>query len=321
MITQKNDSRETAQRLVTMYDDRRKNPTNIWGIPWGIKALDGMTGGIQYQPRPEICYLFSRPSVGKTSLAASITYNVASWLYEMRNLANGEGDAWKNKVVRCVLLEGSRDTFQDRMACMKAEISHRALKTGRIKEADWEKYKLAQRDIFRLPIEYLDAEDTDVGMPEIDAFIRQEDTGWWMLDHIGCIPGARQGVNQLSDISKGLRNLCKATAPAMILTHQNRTAGGKEGEKDQRPSMENLAGADFIVRDADMMIGLYRKDLDRSMGNQGANESNMKMGEAIVLKNRNDETGTIHLTYNTWYTQWSESNPMNQRWLNMLERN
>lgn len=311
MTYAKADSRETAQRLMALYEERRKNPRKIWGIPYGRPALDAMTGGIQYQPSNDYSFLFSRPSVGKTSYAASIVRNVATWFREMEQ---------SKKVVRCVLLEGGRTSFQTRMACMMADVSHRALKTGYISDAEFERFRQAQLEIFKLPIDYLDAEVEPVSMEMIDAFIRQDDTGWWMLDHIGCIPGARRGHEALSEISSDLRRLCKATAPALILTHQNRTAGGPKDEKDQRPSMENLAGADFVVRDADVLLGLYRPDKDKSAKSPAAENQLMKPGELIVVKNRDNNEGVVHMFYHGQYTRWEDNDALNRFWLDLVER-
>lgn len=305
------DSRETAQRIVERYTKRRENPRNIWGTPYGRPALDAATGGIQTEPSNDYKFLVSRPSVGKTSWATSIAHNVGVVFHE---------EYQDTKVVRVVLLEGGRDAFQTRMACMLANVPHRALETGKISDEGFERFKLAQREIFKLPIEYLDTEMEDVSLDKIDRFIRQGDTGWWMLDHIGMVPGARQGANQLSDISNELRKLCKATAPCLILTHQNRTASGPKDDKDQRPTMENIAGADFIGRDADVVFGLYRPDKDKSVKTPAATGQTMLPGELIILKNRNGPEGNIHMWYHSGLTKWEDNDSQNRIWLDMLER-
>lgn len=303
------DARETSQRLAERFDARRKNPTAIPGMPYGYKALDAMTGGIQSEPTNSYTILFSRQGVGKTALAAEIAKNRG---IDFRDTKSG-------KVARCALLEGGRDLFQTRMACIVSNVPHRALKTGRINDAQWDAFYKALMAIARLPIEYLDTESGTITLETIESFVRQDDTGWWMLDHIGMIPGARQGTNQLSDISKELLRLCKVSAPGLILTHQNRTASGKDGEKDQRPTMENIAGADFISRDADVVLGLYRPDKDKSAGTQSNEKTQVKPGELLVLKNREGEEGTIHMSYHSWYTRWEENDPLNAYWLSLLE--
>src|SRR5215217_5413649 len=47
----------------------------VVGVPTGFRDLDEITGGLQ---RSDLIILAARPSVGKTSLALSLAYNVAS---------------------------------------------------------------------------------------------------------------------------------------------------------------------------------------------------------------------------------------------------
>lgn len=310
---QDQNSRETAQRLIKWYEKRAANPTAVWGIPWPFPSLNGATGGIQFEPRPELTVLMSPPNVGKTAFAAKVTHSVAGWVK-----ANRPGE-----VVRCVLLEGSRDSFQDRMAHIIANTNAHRFKKGKASETDWERYRAAQREIFTLPIEYMDAETDDVSFEAIKSFYRQGgNCAWGVLDHIGVIPGARDGYNAMATISRGLTRVARKVTPLMVLAHQQRS-GGKAGANakettDHRPNMENIGGAYDLAKDADLLLGLYREDMWKKLAEDQQRQPH-RAAELIVIKQRNGPTGTIHMVYNMQRTEWCENTKLNTYWEALLK--
>jgi replicative DNA helicase len=310
---QDQNSRETAQRIIKWYERRAEDPKAVWGIPWPFPSLNSATGGIQWEPRPELTVLMSPPNVGKTAFAAKVTHAVATWVK-----ANRSG-----QVVRAVLLEGSRDSFQDRMAHILANTSALRFKKGRASAEEWERYRVAQRDIFSLPIEYMDTDTEDVAFPAIRDFYKQGgNCAWGVLDHIGVIPGARDGYNAMATFSRELTRIARKVTPLMVLAHQQRSGGkaaqGKETTTDHRPSMENIGGAYDLAKDADLLLGLYRDDMWKRLADDQQRQP-LRAAELIVIKQRNGPTGTIHMVYNTHRTEWSENAKLNQYWLDMLK--
>lgn len=67
--------RETFSQRVEEYRDREANPQKYIGLPFGIEALDVLTGGAFAQ---ELILFFGRTGVGKTRTLASIAHNIFS---------------------------------------------------------------------------------------------------------------------------------------------------------------------------------------------------------------------------------------------------
>jgi replicative DNA helicase len=317
-MIERKDARETGRQLVDYYRMRAESPTSVWGIPWPFPSLNAITGGIQYRPRPAMTVLMAPPKCGKTAITAKIARHTAEWLRSPDGLKAGMGD----KVVRCVLLEGSRLEFQDRMTHMLANTSSRRFQQGRASKEEWDRYLEAQRQIFQLPIEYMDAEDEDTSFPAISAFIKRDNAcAWWCLDHIGLVPGYERGNEGMVGTTKAVTRLIRQTAPGFVLTHLQRTGqkaqAGKE-TPDRRPTPESVAGSFQVVKDADLLLALYRPDMFQRLPEDVARQP-LRPGELIVMAQRNGPDGTIHMVYNSARTDWQENPSLNGYWLDMLK--
>lgn len=235
-MVERQDTQETAQRLMKFYEARKADPKAVWGIPWPWPSLNGATGGIQFSPRSEMSVLMAPSGAGKTAFTVKVARTVAEFFKSEEGIKTLGGD----KVVRCVLLEGGRELFQDRMAHMIANTSRKRFMAGRASKEEWDRYREAQTHLFKLPIEYMDVDQDDVSFPAIESFIKRDNAcGWWCLDHIGLIPGYQDSNAHMVNTSKAVMRLVRRTAPAMILTHTQRTGGKQQQGKeviDRRPN-------------------------------------------------------------------------------------
>ena len=83
--------------------------------------------------------------------------------------------------------------------------------------------------------------------------------------------------------------------PVICLSQLNRAA---EARQDKRPLLSDLRESGSIEQDADVVIGLYRE------GYNNRECENPNLAEAIVLKNRKGQTGTVNLTWVPEYTSF-----------------
>jgi replicative DNA helicase len=113
--------------------------------------------------------------------------------------------------------------------------------------------------------------------------------------------GAR--VNEVGEISAALKGLAKELdVPVIALAQLSRAL---ESRDDKRPTMADLRDSGTIEQDADAIIFVFREAyyLERSTGatpEQEAARANRLFDvrdqlEAIVAKQRNGPTGTVHL--------------------------
>jgi replicative DNA helicase len=76
--------------------------------------------------------------------------------------------------------------------------------------------------------------------------------------------------------------------PVICLSQLSRAS---ESRQDKRPVLSDLRESGSIEQDADVVIGLYRDGYYNKMC------ETPNLAEAIVLKNRKGQTGTVNLTW------------------------
>ena len=100
----------------------------------------------------------------------------------------------------------------------------------------------------------------------------------------------------VSDISRMLKIMAKQlNVPVICLSQLSRA---NESRTDKRPMLSDLRESGAIEQDADVVIGLYRD------GYYNRECENPNLAEAIVLKNRKGQTGTVNLTWVPEYTSF-----------------
>ena len=81
----------------------------------------------------------------------------------------------------------------------------------------------------------------------------------------------------------------------ICLSQLNRAAVGRS---DKRPMLNDLRDSGAIEQDADVVIGLHRE------GYYDQESSDPYLAEAIVLKNRKGQTGTVYLQWLPEFTSF-----------------
>ncbi len=103
----------------------------------------------------------------------------------------------------------------------------------------------------------------------------------------------------VSDISRMLKIMAKElNVPVICLSQLSRAS---ETRQNKRPVLSDLRESGAIEQDADIVIGLYRE------GYYNRECENPNAAEAIVLKNRHGQAGTIDLMWLPEYTTYANA--------------
>ena len=98
-----------------------KSGGSVTGIPTGFIDLDYKTAGLQPS---DLILIAARPSMGKTAFVLNIAQHVAFK---------------QNKTVAIFSLEMSKEQLVNRLFALEAQVDAQSLRTGNLKDTDWEK--------------------------------------------------------------------------------------------------------------------------------------------------------------------------------------
>ena len=98
-----------------------KNKGTVTGIPTGFIDLDYKLSGLQPS---DLILLAARPSMGKTAFVLNLAQYMAFKV---------------NKTVAIFSLEMSKEQLVNRLFALESQVDSQALRTGNLKDSDWEK--------------------------------------------------------------------------------------------------------------------------------------------------------------------------------------
>lgn len=276
-------------------DDYRLRKANIIGVPTNFKDLDELTGGFQ---KGELVIVAARPSVGKTSLALNMAMNAS------RD---------HNKKVGFISLEMSTEQLILRLLSMAAKIPLHHVRTGKLKQDEYERIYDASTSLYSVPF-YID-DRSDQGINEIRAKVRrlkkEQDIDILFIDYLGLIkqPERVESVQvAIANATRALKALAKDLAiPIVVLSQLNRAAVDEKADK--RPKLHNLRDSGAIEQDADVVIFLYREQYEKRKKFEELSDEekeHLKDAEIIVAKQRNGPIGTVEVVFMNEYASFEE---------------
>ena len=233
----------TFERLAQAVQQR-----GLTGVPTGLAALDGLTGG--WQPG-DLIILAARPGMGKTAALLHFARTAAldhgqhtaafslemPTLQLMQRMVASEVPGYSNSDLRRGNLPGGLE-----------QVAHIRQQAQRIKTQG---HQLYIDDTPGLSIQQLRAKCARLHA--------QQPLSLVLVDYVQLMRGDTKGnrEQEVGSISRGLKELAKElNAPVIALSQLSRDVEKRGGEK--RPMLSDLRESGSIEQDADCIIFLWR---------------------------------------------------------------
>lgn len=317
--------RDAAITAIKMAEAAMNSSGGLSGKTTGLDVIDTKTAGLHDS---DLVILAGRPGMGKTSLATNIAFNCAE---EHLNWLSDGGEFNYGAPVAFFSLEMSADQLATRILAEQAEISSESLRTGKLSRDEFQKLSYASQRLAELPLYIDDTPALSIAALRSRArrLKRRHDIGLIVVDYLQLLQGSGRAqdnrVNEISEISRGLKTLAKElSVPVVALSQLSRAV---EQRDDKRPMLSDLRESGSIEQDADMVWFIYRADyyheaVRPDMPNeQSSAEATEKYrvweekyleiknrASLIVAKQRHGSTGNIPLHFQSEYTKFTSPN-------------
>jgi replicative DNA helicase len=285
------------------------------GISTGLVDLDKKLGGLHPS---DLLILAGRPSMGKTSLATNIAFNVAK-AYKRGRLPDGSEGAVEGGVVGFYSLEMSAEQLAARILSEASEVPSEQIRRGDMSEVEFRRFVEAAKSLEACPL-YID--DTPaLPISQVAARARRlkrtHGLDVLMVDYLQLLKGTGRGenrVNEVSEITQGLKAIAKELhIPVIALSQLSRQV---ESREDKRPQLSDLRESGSIEQDADVVMFVYRDEyykerekpgdheLEKMAQWQSVMESVHGKAEVIIGKQRHGPIGSVDLSFEGRFTRF-----------------
>lgn len=277
--------RQVVLNALDKIEKASKSKGTVTGIPTGFIDLDYKMSGLQPS---DLILVAARPSMGKTAFVLNIAQHVAFKV---------------EKTVAIFSLEMSKEQLVNRLFALESQVDSQSLRTGNLKDTDWEKLIEGAGIIGR---SNLIIDDTPgISISEMRSKCRkyklEHGLELIIIDYLQLMSGSVGGRSEsrqqeISDISRSLKALARElNVPVIALSQLSRAV---EQRPDHRPMLSDLRESGAIEQDADVVMFIYRDEY--------YNEDSEKKGiaEIIVDKQRNGSTGSVELVWLGQYTKF-----------------
>src|SRR5579863_993934 len=274
---------ETLKEIELLKDKK----DGLTGVASGFTDLDRMTSGWQ---KSDLVIIAARPAMGKTAFVLSCARNAAVDFH---------------RPVVVFSLEMSSVQLVNRLISGETQIEQEKIRKGQLEEWEWQQI---HSKIGRLEQAPLIIDDTPaLNIFEFRAKCRrlksQHDIQLIIIDYLqlmqgkaGDGKGSGNREQEIGSISRALKSVAKElNVPVIALSQLSRAVENRPGAS-KRPMLSDLRESGSIEQDADMVLFLYRPEYygltedENGMPTQG-------VGEVIIAKHRNGETGTVRLKF------------------------
>lgn len=258
---------------------------SVTGIPTGFIDLDYKLSGLQ---RSDLILIAARPSMGKTAFVLNIAQHVAFR---------------QNKAVAIFSLEMSKEQLVNRLFSLESHVDAQLLRTGNLKDSDWEKLI---EGAGRIGKSKLVIDDTSgISIAEMRSKCRKYKLELGLdliiIDYLQLMSGSSKRSNEsrqqeISEISRSLKGLARElNVPVIALSQLSRAV---EQRTDKRPMLSDLRESGAIEQDADVCMFIYRDDY------YNPDTEDKNIAEIIIAKQRNGPIGTVRLAWMPQYTRF-----------------
>ncbi|SHG35132.1 replicative DNA helicase [Cognatishimia maritima] len=283
------------------------------GVSTGLIDLDKKLGGLHPS---DLLILAGRPSMGKTSLATNIAFNVAK-AYKKGIRPDGTEGTIQGGVVGFYSLEMSSEQLAARILSEASEVPSEQIRRGDMTEQEFRRFVDAAKALEACPL-YID--DTPaLPIAQLAARARRlkrtHGLDLLIIDYLQLCRGtADNRVQEIGEISMGMKAIAKElNIPVIALSQLSR---GVESRDDKRPQLSDLRESGSIEQDADVVMFVFREeyykerekpgehDLERMAAWQEEMERLHAKAEVIIGKQRHGPIGTVDLSFESRFTRF-----------------
>ncbi|MGB1235972.1 MAG: replicative DNA helicase, partial [Planktomarina sp.] len=241
------------------------------GTSTGLIDLDQKLGGLH---RSDLLILAGRPSMGKTSLATNIAFNIAR-AYKRGTTVAGEEGAVDGGVVGFFSLEMSAEQLASRILSEVAEIPSNQIRRGDFNEAEFRRIVEAAKELEAAPLFIDDTPALPISQVAARArrLKRTHGLDVLVIDYLQLLRGTGRSenrVNEISEITMGLKAIAKELdIPVIALSQLSRQV---ENREDKRPQLSDLRESGSIEQDADVVMFVFREEYYKEREKPGDHE-------------------------------------------------
>ncbi|MDG0985623.1 MAG: replicative DNA helicase [Planktomarina sp.] len=285
------------------------------GVSTGLIDLDKKLGGLH---RSDLLILAGRPSMGKTSLATNIAFNIAR-AYKKGITTSGEEGAIDGGVVGFFSLEMSAEQLASRILSEVAEIPSNQIRRGDFTESEFRRIVEAAKELEAAPLFIDDTPALPISQLAARArrLKRTHGLDALFVDYLQLVRGTGRSenrVNEISEITMGLKAIAKELdIPVVALSQLSRQV---ENREDKRPQLSDLRESGSIEQDADVVMFVFREEYYKEREKPGDHELDKMsiwqeemerlhgLAEVVIGKQRHGPIGTVELSFEGQFTRF-----------------
>ncbi|MEO0994197.1 MAG: replicative DNA helicase [Pseudomonadota bacterium] len=249
------------EEAARMAEAAHKRTGGLAGISTGLEEMDDKLWGLR---KSDLLIIAARPSMGKTSLATNIAFNIAK-KHRRQQGPDGVDELVAGGRVGFFSLEMSSEQLANRILISEAQLSAKALAQGNLSQDEFLRYLEVARLLESIPL-YID--DTPaLAISTLAARARRlkrtHGLDVLMVDYLQLVRGTGGGrdnnrVQEVSEITQGLKAIAKELdIPVIALSQLSRQV---ESREDKRPQLSDLRESGSIEQDADVVMFVFREE-------------------------------------------------------------
>ncbi len=308
---------QAAKDAVLVANAAYQRDGGLAGVSTGLADMDRKLGGLHPS---DLLILAGRPSMGKTSLATNIAFNIAK-AYRRGELQDGSEGAVEGGVVGFFSLEMSAEQLATRVLSEQAEIPSEKIRKGDFQEDEFRHFVEVARDLERIPLYIDDTPALPISTVAARArrMKRQHGLDVLIVDYLQLLRGSSSKsdnrVQEVSEITQGLKAIAKElNIPVIALSQLSRQV---EARDDKRPQLSDLRESGSIEQDADVVMFVFREEYyiarqqpepgtEKHIDWKASMERAHNKAEVIIGKQRHGPIGTIELMFDGRFTRFGD---------------
>lgn len=300
---------------ITKTNESLQKEGGLAGLPTGFFDLDKKLGGLH---KSDLLILAGRPSMGKTSLATNIAFNIARASGKKEPTQHSQ-DISPCGVVGFFSLEMSSEQLAARILSDAAEVSSENIRRGNLTELEFRRFVDAAKALESCPLFIDDTPALSIRQLMARARRLKHTHGLdvVIVDYLQLLRGSERSdgrAGEVSEITMGLKAIAKELrVPVLALSQLSRQV---ESRDDKRPILSDLRESGSIEQDADVVMFIFREEYYKEREKPGDHQLEEMVewqeemqrlhgkAEVIISKQRHGPIGTVELSFEGKFTRF-----------------